>query len=87
MGSPTPDDDLGLSHRIEDLAIEQFVPELAVEALIVAILPRRSRLYVKRLHPDPAEPVPHRGRCKLRPIIRSEVRRRTVPREQIGVST
>ena len=69
MSSPTPDDDLGFPHRIEDLPVEQLVPELAIERFIVAILPWRARLDVKRLHPDPAEPVPH-GRCrKLRAIV------------------
>src|SRR5215218_7498328 len=41
---PTPalDDDLGLLERGDDLAVEQLVPELGVEALDVAVLPRRA---------------------------------------------
>src|ERR687898_1466865 len=41
---PTPalDDDLGLLERGEDLAVEQLVPELGVEALDVAVLPRAA---------------------------------------------
>ena len=34
---------LDLLERVEDLAIQQFVPELTVEAFVVAVLPRASR--------------------------------------------
>jgi hypothetical protein len=35
---PTFDHDPGLREGVEDLAVERFVPELAVEGLAVAIL-------------------------------------------------
>jgi hypothetical protein len=38
--SPTFDQYLGLLQAVEDLSIEQLVPELPVEALIVSVLPR-----------------------------------------------
>jgi len=36
-----------LLQAVEDLAVEQLVPERAVEALAVAVLPKASRLDVK----------------------------------------
>src|ERR671912_1193787 len=37
--APCLDDDLGLLERVEDLAVEQLVPEFRVKALDVAVLP------------------------------------------------
>ena len=36
-------------HRVEDLTVEELVPQLGVEALAVAVLPGRARLDVQRL--------------------------------------
>ena len=33
-----------LRQRVEDLPVQQLVPELAVEALVVSVLPRAARL-------------------------------------------
>jgi len=44
MAAPCLDDDLCLGEAVEDLAIEQLVAELRVEALAVSVLPRGSRL-------------------------------------------
>ena len=43
---PTPDlrQHLGLLPRREDFPVEEFIPEFAVEALDVAVLPRTPRL-------------------------------------------
>ncbi len=38
--SPSFDEDLRLTHRMEDLAIQQLVREPAVEALAISVLPR-----------------------------------------------
>ena len=40
---PSLDYDLRLPERIEDFAVEQFVPHPGVEALDVAVLPRTAR--------------------------------------------
>jgi hypothetical protein len=40
VDAPVLDDHLGLSEAVEDLAIEAFIPELAIEGLAVAVLPR-----------------------------------------------
>ena len=39
VAAPTLDDDLGFPQRVEDLAIEQFVPQAGIEALDVTVLP------------------------------------------------
>ena len=39
MDAPLFDDRLGFLEAVEDLAIEAFIPELAVEGLAVAVLP------------------------------------------------
>ena len=39
MMSPTLDQNLGLLEGEEDLAIQAFVSELAVEALVIPVLP------------------------------------------------
>ena len=39
VAPPLLDQHFGLLQRVEDLAVEQLVPELAVEALVVAVLP------------------------------------------------
>lgn len=59
MLAPASNQDFGLPQRVKYFAIEKFVPELAVEALVVAIFPRAARFDVERLHANPAEPVAH----------------------------
>ena len=49
VDAPTFDDCLGLLQAVKDLAIQAFVPELAVEGLAVAVLPGRTRLDVQAL--------------------------------------
>jgi len=57
VDAPALDQDDRFLQRVEDLPVEQLVPQLAVEALIVAVLPWRARLDVEGLHTDPTEPV------------------------------
>jgi len=51
VSAPLLDQHLRLLEGIEDLAIQHLVTELAVELLVVAVLPRRSRLDIERRHP------------------------------------
>ena len=39
MDAPLFDDDLGFPKAVEQLAVHEFVPELAVEGIAVAVLP------------------------------------------------
>ena len=53
MDTPLLDDHLGFPEAVEDLAIEAFVPELAVERFTKAVLPWRSRFNVQALRAKP----------------------------------
>ena len=44
MTSPLLDRHLGLLERVEDFAVEQLVSELAIEALVEAVLPGAAGL-------------------------------------------
>jgi hypothetical protein len=41
--APLADDDLGFFQAIEDFAVEQLIPQLAVEAFAISVLPGTSR--------------------------------------------
>src|SRR5580698_11412012 len=45
-------------HRVEDLTVEELVPELGVEALAVAVLPGRAGFDVQRLCSCLCKPLP-----------------------------
>ena len=53
VDAPLFDDDLGFQEAVEDLAVQQFVPELAVAGLSVAVLPGGARLDVQALRAKP----------------------------------
>jgi hypothetical protein len=46
VAAPVFDHDLGVHQCVEDLAVAQFIAQLAVEALAVAILPWTARFDV-----------------------------------------
>jgi len=58
MLSPVFDDDLRLLERVEDFAVEQFVTELRVEALAIAVFPWASRHDVGGFGTDCCDPLP-----------------------------
>ena len=53
---PLINDDLSLLGRREPLGIEDLPTKCAVEALVVSILPRRSRMDADRLDADTSKP-------------------------------
>ena len=55
VASPVFNQYLSVAQRCESFAIREFVPELRVQALTVAILPWTTRLDIERLDADPAE--------------------------------
>ena len=59
--SPALDHDLRLLERIEDLTIEQLIPEPGIEALDEPILPRTARSDVSRLCPHSGDVGPFRA--------------------------
>ena len=54
--APLLDEDLGLLQAVEDFAIEQLVPQLAVEAFAIAVLPGAAGLDVERLGTNTCQP-------------------------------
>lgn len=54
--SPLFDQDFGFLQGVEDLTVEQFIAELAVETLDVAVLPGAARFDEQGLYPQFAEP-------------------------------
>jgi len=51
MLPPSLDDDLRLLQRVEDLAVQDLVAQPGVEALDIAVLPRRARSDASRFRP------------------------------------
>ncbi len=69
VSSPAFDDDPRLLQRVEDIAVQQLVAKLRVEALAIAVLPRATRFNVGRLGADRSNPVLHGLSDELRPIV------------------
>lgn len=80
---PLFDDDLGFSQRVEDLTVEQLVSELAVEAFIVAVLPRAAWFDEERADAQPGEPFAKRRGDELRAVVGPDVGRRSMLLEQV----
>ncbi len=88
VDAPPFDEDLRLAEREEDLGVQQLVAEAGVEALDIAVLPRRSRLDVGRLGTDSCDPGPDvlgnelgaiiaadkgRGPCSMNRSVRASI--------------
>ncbi len=56
---------------VEDLAVQELVPQLAVEALVVAVLPGTTRLDEQRLYTEPGQPLSNQLRRELWPVVRA----------------
>ena len=82
--SPALDDDLSLSKREEDFAIQQFIPQTGVEALDEAVLPGASRCDVCGAGTNSRDPVLDSFGDELWTVIRSNVPRHAAQDEQVG---
>ena len=80
---PGFDDDLGLGEAVEDLTVEQFVAELRVEALAVAVLPRASRFDERCLCADGYDPLPYSLGDELRAVVGTDMAGHTTQDEQV----
>jgi len=83
MPPPALDDDHRFFERVEDLAVEQLVAQLRVEALDVAVLPRIAWLDVGRLRPDRRDPALHRPGHELGSVVRADVPGHAAQDEQV----
>lgn len=64
--APPLDDDPRFSQAVEDLAVEQLISQLRVEALAIAIFPWTAGLDVGRPGSDSGDPFPDRSGQELR---------------------
>ncbi len=46
VSTPLLDDNLGFFQRIEKLPVKEFIPEPAIEAFVIAVLPRTAGFYI-----------------------------------------
>lgn len=68
VASPAFNKDLGFPQGIEDFSVEQFIPQPAIETLVIAVLPGAARFYKECLDPEPLKPVPDRYGSEIRTI-------------------
>src|SRR6059058_186383 len=80
---PPLDEYLRFQQRVEHFAVEQLVTKLAIEALDVAVLPRRTRFDEQRLHLDALKPFPHTSDRELWTVIAANVAGNAAADEQI----
>jgi hypothetical protein len=73
VDAPFLDDRLGFLKAVEDLPIEQFVSQLAIERFAISVLPRRSGLDVKALAAQSRQPLPQHLGNHLRTVVRPDV--------------
>jgi hypothetical protein len=73
--SPSFDDDPGFAQAVEDLAVEQFVTKLAVEAFAIAVLPWAAWFDEQGLRSDLSKPVSDDPGSHLRAIVGTDVGR------------
>jgi hypothetical protein len=60
-----------LLHRVEDLAVQELIAQLRVEALTEAVLPRRAGLDVQRLRTRIGQLLAQIASHELRPVVGS----------------
>jgi len=84
VASPIFDHDLGLLECVEDLAVEQFIAQLAVEALAIAILPRAARFDVGGLGSNSGDPISECFGNELRSVVGADVGRNAARDKQLA---
>src|SRR5271156_2940021 len=70
--------------RVEDLAVEELIAHLRVEALAVAVLPRRAGFDVHRLCSCIRQPFAQVMGYELGPVIRAKMLRHTLDHHHVG---
>ena len=83
MPAPTINQDPGRGKGVEDLAIEQLVPEFSIDALVLAALPWAARFGEQCLRAYPRQPFTHRNSGEFTAIVGTDVIRWAMPNEQI----
>ena len=73
MTTPSLDEDLRFPQCKEHLTVQEFIPQLAVEAFVVAVLPSGAWLDVERLDANASEPVSNGSGDEFGPIVGTNV--------------
>jgi len=81
---PPLDHHPGLPQTVEDLPIEQFIPQLNIEALAVAVLPRAAKFNVERSGAHCGQPCPQHLGGELRSVVGTNVVRHATHQHDIG---
>ena len=68
--SPLLNDDPGFIEAVEDLSVEQFISEPAVEALTVSVLSRAAWFDISRLRSNSCNPLSYGLSDELRAVVR-----------------
>ena len=84
LSPPDLSQHLCLLQRCEDFSVEEFIPDLLVEAFDVTVLPETARLDEKSSDLEPREPVPNGFGHELRSVVRSGILRDAVLQHQPG---
>jgi len=71
--SPVREDHAGLAERIYQLAVQALLPEAAVEAFRVSVLPRAAGIYIQRLYMVLREPLLDSPGDELRTVVRANI--------------
>jgi hypothetical protein len=82
--SPALDHNLGLAQAVEELAVQQLVPEPGAEALDEAVLPWAARGDVGGLGADGRDPFLDRLGHELGAVLGADMARHATQDEQIG---
>ena len=69
------DEDLRVSQREEDLAVQTLVPQFSIEAFAMAVFPGAAGPDVERFHVEFAEPIPYSLSNEFRSIVRANMLR------------
>ena len=78
------DHDLGFGARAEPLQAQALVAELAIEALVVGVLPWLARVDQRRGDAALGDPLEDRAADELRPVVRTQEQRRAVHADESG---
>ena len=81
---PKGDHGLGFLERVKDFLAQALVPQLAVEALTVPVLPRRARRDVLDLRASFGDPFAQCFRDHLRAIVAADVLRDAMQAHGVG---
>lgn len=80
---PLLDHDLRLDARSEPFQTQAFVPEFTVEALLSTVLPWLAGVAERHVHAVLCCPALDRAGHKLRPVVGTQITRRTVEADQL----